>query len=1067
MDPATSFQTATAALTIVDLIAKIIKRFDEYRRAHGNVPESLQSLAGQLPYLSRLFEVHDGPKTQRQSLVASKEMDTVISNCTKCLKKLEDIMDTLALKPEDNGLHILQKAFLGTKKEAKIKRIQEELGRQITILNYGKSIECHNALENLTLGSNSTTEVKLRKSYGFPATKVSNFIGRAALLSEVQSQLTAISDQRRVFVLSGMGGLGKTQFALELCEKPQIRSAFPTMFWVNANSDITTAEAFESFAHQVAQRGTTFADTQARVDFAKSTLEDFTHPFLVIFDNYDSPSKFTTLRRFFPRNAKCAILVTTRNTDSNYLGHPIEMTSMSDDEAIELLLHRSNRKIEIKAENGYAQEIVSRLGRLPLAIAQAGAFIRSRKLPLSDFMEHYDRRRSYILQYTPDVWEYGETVFTTWELSMDQVSSHDFDRNEVIQMLIFCVLLFQGNIEELSFQRLLFYARSDIKWTRMFKTNETWDPNKFQDLISILDKLTLVNILDTTHSEYNFSIHPMVCDWLKLRNDRPAISNSLHQALLILIIFIDQQPKIGVGTSTRQDIDVFILSCLRNLKDVEGLLVLEFFKSRELFEFKWRAATFLSGEGRPTLGVDLYEECLNIIGDSFDTQHPLFTTITNNLGNNYATLGRYDDAEKMFRLAINAGYVLAHVNLGVCFRQQGKVAEAQETFETALDTYKEGDGFDHPYACLCMAHLLGVYQAQGLTDKTTALLDQVSASLEGQQEAIPSVRSATYTALAKAYFGMQMFAPSETMLKRALDDVVPEYGGKHFRTVDIMISLGETYKIQGKFEEARDLFYNLTQDLEQMRAPDDPTLLILYLHYGTVLMALRKFREAQETFTKAFHGYQQCLGLGHHLVTTSFRELANATRAERNDGYKFALKFCQETMDASNASLGPTHMLTRVAAFETAITLSRQLVWSESDKCLERAIQPTESIQSGCDDLTLCAMEHLVRNRKAYGNRKDQLTACERLLSAMSPDPRCDGTRKWTIEQILLLKRELDSSNDSDSSEDSTPRTSTKASQPRSITNESPENTFTHSNMTSHAATSSSSSLSPLTSTPS
>lgn len=86
MDPATAFQTATAALTIVDLIAKIIKRFDEYRRAHGNVPESLQSLADQLPYLSRLFEVHDGPKTQRQSLVASKEMDTVISNCTKCLK---------------------------------------------------------------------------------------------------------------------------------------------------------------------------------------------------------------------------------------------------------------------------------------------------------------------------------------------------------------------------------------------------------------------------------------------------------------------------------------------------------------------------------------------------------------------------------------------------------------------------------------------------------------------------------------------------------------------------------------------------------------------------------------------------------------------------------------------------------------------------------------------------------------------------------------------------------------------------------------------------------------------
>lgn len=61
MDPATALQTATAAITIIELTARIVKRFEEYRQAHGNVPESLQSLADQLPYLRRLFEAQDDP----------------------------------------------------------------------------------------------------------------------------------------------------------------------------------------------------------------------------------------------------------------------------------------------------------------------------------------------------------------------------------------------------------------------------------------------------------------------------------------------------------------------------------------------------------------------------------------------------------------------------------------------------------------------------------------------------------------------------------------------------------------------------------------------------------------------------------------------------------------------------------------------------------------------------------------------------------------------------------------------------------------------------------------------
>src|SRR6266498_4499959 len=105
----------------------------------------------------------------------------------------------------------------------------------------------------------------------------------------------------------------------------------------------------------------------------------------------------------------------------------------------------------------------------------------------------------------------------------------------------------------------------------------------------------------------------MVCDWLKLRNDRPAISKSLSQAMVILILFMDQQPRVGLSTRVRRDIEIFILSCLQNIKDVKALLVPDFLKSQVLFDFKSRAANFLSNDGRPTLAADLYEELIDAL----------------------------------------------------------------------------------------------------------------------------------------------------------------------------------------------------------------------------------------------------------------------------------------------------------------------------------------------------------------------------------------------------------------------------------------------------------------------
>jgi tetratricopeptide (TPR) repeat protein len=1022
MDPGTTFQTAVAAVAIIELITKILKRFDEYRQARQNVPQCLQTLSYQLPYLRQLFE-KQARSCQLQSSTSNRiETDAVIQNCERALQRLERILDTLILRPEDTNIDKMKKAVVFTRKESKIKDIQAELDRQIAYLTFGSSIECQKALTNLCLGAGLANERKLQRGYdyGLPSTKVAKFIGRESLVQEVQACLIEPSDHRKVIVVYGMGGVGKTQLALEICERSQIRNSFSPIFWINASSDVTTAEAFENFAQELSQQENQFPDGQARISFVKATLDTLDEPYLLIFDNYDNPSKFKSLRRFFPRNRNVAILVTTRNTDSGFLGQAIEMTAMEPNEAVELLLHRTDQRCKDEHDTEESLNIVSRLGHLPLAIAQAGAFIRSRKFPLRDFLSYYNRRRSFILNHTPDTWEYGLNVYTTWEISMEQVSDQGLDRDDVNQMLTFCALLFQGNVEELSFDRLLFYAPVEMTWTDMFKSYETseshkasktdklWDSDKFRDTISKLDKLSLVKMIGTGNSECNFSIHSMVCDWLKLRNDRISITKSLADAMVTLIIFMDVmdlQPQEGVLTGVNRDINIYILSCLHNLKDLKGLLSPKFSTSQILFDFKWRSATFLSSAGRYSLGAELYEEWLAAIGRNFNPQHPLFSTTTNNMGCNYANVRRYDDARKMFQRAIDAEFPPAFVNLGICFRQQGNLSEAQVILEQALTQYDEKSNLGHPDSCLCMANLIAVFQAQGREDKAEELLQQLSARLTRHHKEGTTIRTATYMAVGNIYLAMKLYDQSEYMFKLALDAVVPEFGAASHRAVEINLRIGDTYQIQQKFGNAETIFRDTFNLGENSDEPDHLPMLVLCYRFGKMLLFRREYEEAKKAFSRAFKGYKAMFGLTHYFTSSSLHRLLETVKCTKDQALGRAL--CEETMAFGRKTLGARHRATRTCAFEFGIMFLRLENLSESERFFQLSLDADQDNPDPRDPLLLDGMEFLAHCFRLQGKYAEGETVCRQWLSAMGNSPGFEIRRNnamSALERCLIMQ---------------------------------------------------------------
>jgi hypothetical protein len=128
---------------------------------------------------------------------------------------------------------------------------------------------------------------------------VRDFIGRETELLQISSYFSVEGDsQPRTLILQALGGQGKSQIALEYCQRS--RSTYRGIFWVNAASEATATQSFINFAGKLGPASSGALHAKAKIQFVKSTLEQWNERWLLVFDNYDDPEHFLTIQQFTP-----------------------------------------------------------------------------------------------------------------------------------------------------------------------------------------------------------------------------------------------------------------------------------------------------------------------------------------------------------------------------------------------------------------------------------------------------------------------------------------------------------------------------------------------------------------------------------------------------------------------------------------------------------------------------------------------------------------------------------------------------------------------------------------------
>ncbi|KAF8594387.1 hypothetical protein BDV93DRAFT_515829 [Ceratobasidium sp. AG-I] len=641
---------------------------------------------------------------------------------------------------------------------------------------FGACNDCRTDLRGLMLSHLIEGNIQLPKQ---PNTRIGRcpppsrvFTGRQDILDQMDSYFsTPASLERRLFVLHGLGGAGKTQLALKFVQSH--KALFRDIFYIDATTRETISAGLAVLA-KVYGTGETPEDGLA-------WLVSQEERWLLVLNNADDPD--LNLHEFFPSCDHGDILITTRN--QQVVNHATEPESycrvggMPPDDALELLL-KSSGSDRIEQTVSAAKKLVDELCYFALAIVQSGAYMRARQCGVEEYARIFRTARTRLLRERPSkqMSDYDLSVFATWEISSRQLSS------EATQLLHLISFLHHEGISAAFFERASTRAlsfESDIPLTEsqnatkrivfeflsMLRTpSDEWDPLALKDLT---DQLRAFSLLDYDTHSCSYSMHPLVKEWY--RSTAPDATDVRERATWLLALCVEEKFESEDYALRRR-----LLPHLLAVGGDPTQMVPELAKIMGLVYFEAGYAK----ESETLMGI-----AVQASRDTLGNEHSVTLTCMHNLATAFWRQGRLEEAEVLQTEVVEANKrVRGHADsetltsmhvLALTYCDQERWQEAEALFLEVIEAQKQVNGAEHSHTLTSMGMLSSTYRRQGRLDEAELLQVEV---LEATQRVL---------------------------------------GREHPDTLVAMHNLAATYEQQGKLQKAEELMAETVALKKQVR----------------------------------------------------------------------------------------------------------------------------------------------------------------------------------------------------------------------------------------------------------
>ena len=332
---------------------------------------------------------------------------------------------------------------------------------------------------------------------------------------------------------------------------------FSDIFWIDASSETT----IDLRLRQIAKENNGPAEAVSSAAYALKLISEKPN-WLVIYDNADGG--YQIVEKYLPRGNKGNILITSRNLELvRVTENSMEVLDMGEEEALSLLSKSARLHDTSDSTQALAKQLVSKLGGIPLAIDQAGAYMAACRCHLEDYLGLYVEKQGELMTNSSfqGASDYGSSAYGTWEISMKEIEARVTKGTDSEADIAKCAITLYNIIAFLHHEDIpegLFknaagnYKKRNIKSEQelgfplsvtmldpkflLLDNKGAWDKMKFQLGMQMLMSFSLIKKNDEL-----YSIHPLVHSWNKYRIPETDIKRQMltTRALLSCSVELD------------------------------------------------------------------------------------------------------------------------------------------------------------------------------------------------------------------------------------------------------------------------------------------------------------------------------------------------------------------------------------------------------------------------------------------------------------------------------------------------------------------------------------------------
>ncbi|KAF2175866.1 hypothetical protein K469DRAFT_52280 [Zopfia rhizophila CBS 207.26] len=508
-------------IQLVDYGSRVLKRLEEYQSKLGDIPEAFRHIKTELPVLlDALWQTKatiDAGSMQDESKEA---LLPAVEGCAVQIKALDDVIAKALPALGDSWARRGRKALGSLRYDAKVEKITAVVRGYIQTLTYHAAASLRPLADRTLPHPTPSSTVPFRRD--------PHFVDRH-ILSDIhcKSQQSA----SRV-ALVGLGGVGKSQLAVEYSYRVQENSPATWVFWVHASS----RARFEEGYRKIAERAKLPGWDQPDVDILKLVhswlCDEANGRWVMIVDNADDLGVFprpsqrgkgskddvssnaaASLLEFLLQSLNGSILITSRSRDVAFrltgsYADIIRVQPMDQAHALALL----RNKLDGSFEQDDAAALVEALDYMPLAITQAAAYISQRapRATVSRYLQDLrkgDQDRAKLLEMDIEDSRRDGTasnsIIATWQISFEHILRA---RPSATQLLSLMSLFDRQGIPE-----------------SLLSGRYQEDNDASPDFEDDLNTLTSFSLVATDVDGYQFEMHRLVQfstrKWLELQGE--------------------------------------------------------------------------------------------------------------------------------------------------------------------------------------------------------------------------------------------------------------------------------------------------------------------------------------------------------------------------------------------------------------------------------------------------------------------------------------------------------------------------------------------------------------------